>query len=97
MRNTTTDTFDALAVGEAEKRRSRKQFFCPSHLIILFVLFIYAVVLMLPFYVVLATSITPYQEINAQTGEAWKIEDVPMLWRAEVQALLDESDENTEG
>jgi len=28
------------------------------------------------------------QEINAQTGEAWKLEDVPMLWRAEVEALL---------
>lgn len=37
------------------------------------------------------------QEINALTGEAWKLEDVPMLWRAEVQALLEESDENTEG
>ena len=36
-------------------------------------------------------------EMNALTGEAWKIEDVPMLWRAEVQALLEESDENTEG
>jgi len=36
-------------------------------------------------------------EINALTGEAWKLEDVPMLWRAEVQALLEESDENTEG
>ena len=36
-------------------------------------------------------------EINALTGEAWKLEDVPMLWRAEVQALLDESDENTKG
>ena len=28
------------------------------------------------------------QEINAQTGEVWKLEDVPMLWRAEVEALL---------
>jgi hypothetical protein len=27
-------------------------------------------------------------EINAQTGEVWKLEDVPILWRAEVQALL---------
>jgi len=36
-------------------------------------------------------------EINPTTGEVWKIEDVPMLWRAEVQALLDESDENTKG
>ena len=25
------------------------------------------------------------QEINAQTGDVWKIEDVPMLWRAEVE------------
>ena len=36
-------------------------------------------------------------EINPLTNEAWKLEDVPMLWRAEVQALLDESDENTKG
>ena len=28
------------------------------------------------------------QEINAQTGEAWKLEDVPILWRAEVEGLL---------
>ena len=27
-------------------------------------------------------------EMNALTGEAWKIEDVPMLWRDEVEALL---------
>ena len=31
-------------------------------------------------------------EINAQTGEAWKLEDVPMLWRAEVEALLTATD-----
>ena len=37
------------------------------------------------------------QEINALTGEVWKIEDVPMLWRAEVEALLDATNENTEG
>jgi hypothetical protein len=28
------------------------------------------------------------KEINPQTGEAWKLEDVPMLWRAEVEAML---------
>ena len=28
-------------------------------------------------------------EINALTGEAWKLEDVPMLWRAEVQEAFD--------
>jgi hypothetical protein len=27
-------------------------------------------------------------EINALTGEAWTLEDVPMLWRAEVEELL---------
>jgi hypothetical protein len=27
-------------------------------------------------------------EINALTGEAWKIEDVPMLWRDEVEAIV---------
>ena len=30
------------------------------------------------------------QEINALTGEAWKLEDVPMLWRAEEREVLDE-------
>ena len=29
-------------------------------------------------------------EINPTTGEVWKIEDVPMLWQQEVQALLDQ-------
>jgi hypothetical protein len=32
-------------------------------------------------------------EVNALTGEVWKLEDVPMLWRAEVEALLEEQDE----
>ena len=27
-------------------------------------------------------------EINALTGEAWKLEDVPMLWRSEVEAIV---------
>ena len=34
------------------------------------------------------------QEINALTGEVWKLEDVPMLWRAEVESLLEEADED---
>ena len=29
-------------------------------------------------------------EINPLTNEAWKLEDVPMLWRAEVVELLSE-------
>ena len=29
-------------------------------------------------------------EINSATGEVWKLEDVPMLWRAEVEALLEQ-------
>ena len=33
------------------------------------------------------------QEINALTGEAWKLEDVPMLWRAEVEDLMEAQDE----
>jgi hypothetical protein len=28
------------------------------------------------------------KEMNQQTNEAWKLEDVPMLWRAEVEAML---------
>jgi hypothetical protein len=27
-------------------------------------------------------------EINAFTGETWKLEDVPMLWRSEVEAIV---------
>ena len=30
------------------------------------------------------------KEMNQQTNEAWKLEDVPMLWRAEVEALLEQ-------
>ncbi len=33
-------------------------------------------------------------EINALTGEAWKLEDVPMLWRAQVEELLDAENPN---
>jgi hypothetical protein len=28
------------------------------------------------------------KEINIATGDVWKLEDVPMLWRAEVEAML---------
>ena len=27
-------------------------------------------------------------EMNSLTGEAWKIEDVPMLWRDKVEAIM---------
>jgi len=27
-------------------------------------------------------------EINLATGESWKLEDVPMLWRDEVEAIM---------
>ena len=37
------------------------------------------------------------QEINALTGEVWKLEDVPTLWRVEVEALLEANNEITEG
>ena len=29
------------------------------------------------------------EETNFMTGEVWRIEDVPLLWRADVQILLD--------
>lgn len=29
-------------------------------------------------------------EINPATGEAWRIEDVPMLWQQDVQELLNQ-------
>ena len=28
------------------------------------------------------------KEINTETNEAWKLEDVPMLWRVEVEEIL---------
>lgn len=33
-------------------------------------------------------------EINPLTSEVWKLEDVPMLWRSEVEALLENQDES---
>ena len=33
------------------------------------------------------------KEMNTATGEAWKLQDVPMLWRAEVQALLESNEQ----
>ena len=30
------------------------------------------------------------KETNPFTGEVWKLEDVPLKWRAEVEALLEE-------
>lgn len=33
------------------------------------------------------------QEINHMTGEVWKIEDVPTLWRQQVQEMLDSDEE----
>ena len=33
-------------------------------------------------------------EINALTGETWKLEDVPMLWRDKVDELLNAENPN---
>jgi hypothetical protein len=33
-------------------------------------------------------------EVNSFTNEVWKLEDVPMLWRSEVEALLENQDES---
>lgn len=30
------------------------------------------------------------KETNQQTTEAWKLEDVPTLWRAEVETMLEQ-------
>jgi len=35
------------------------------------------------------------QETNFMTGEAWKVEDVPNLWKQQVQDMLD-GDKNAE-
>ena len=34
------------------------------------------------------------KETNTATGEAWKLQDVPMMWRAEVEELLENQDES---
>lgn len=34
------------------------------------------------------------KEVNPFTGEVWKLEDVPMLWRDEVVSLLESENEN---
>ena len=34
------------------------------------------------------------EEISPVTGEAWKLADVPIRWRAEVESLLEEADED---
>lgn len=33
-------------------------------------------------------------EINVLTGGVWKLEDVPMLWRVEVEELLNAENPN---
>jgi hypothetical protein len=33
-------------------------------------------------------------EMNTLTGDVWKLEDVPMLWRAEVEELLEEHNDS---
>jgi len=33
-------------------------------------------------------------EMNTLTGEVWKLEDVPMLWRVEVEELLNAENPN---
>ena len=33
-------------------------------------------------------------EANPQTGKEWAVEDVPMLWRAEVEELLNAENPN---
>ena len=34
------------------------------------------------------------KELNIKTGEVWKLEDVPMLWRVEVEELLNAENPN---
>ena len=36
------------------------------------------------------------EEINPATGEAWKLADVPIRWRAEVEVLLEEGGESVD-
>lgn len=33
-----------------------------------------------------------YAEMNAKTNKPWCLEDVPILWRSEVEASLSEQD-----
>lgn len=39
---------------------------------------------MVAYYVAKITN----EEINSKTGEPWKVEDVPKLWRKKVEAAL---------
>lgn len=59
-----------LSVQKSAKKR-RKEFFTPVNIIILVLLLVYAVVLMLPFYVIIALSITPYQELHGSLSFIW--------------------------
>ena len=34
------------------------------------------------------------KEMNIATGEAWKLQDVPTLWRTQVEELLDAENPN---
>lgn len=34
------------------------------------------------------------KEVNPLTEEEWQLEDVPVRWRAEVESLLEEADED---
>ena len=34
------------------------------------------------------------KETNTATGEVWKLQDVPMLWRTQVEELLDAENPN---
>ena len=36
------------------------------------------------------TRLLEERDINAKTGEIWKITDVPTLWRAKVEAKIEE-------
>ena len=36
------------------------------------------------------------EEINPATGEVWKLEDVPLRWRSEVEKLLEEGGESVD-
>ena len=61
---------------EVRERRTRKTTGVIGKIVVFALLLIYAVCLMLPFYVLFVTSITPYQELMGSMSFIWWPEEV---------------------
>ena len=61
---------------EVKERRSRRTTGIIGKIVVFALLLLYAVCLMLPFYVLFVTSITPYQELMGSMSFIWWPEEV---------------------